>query len=88
MSRPGTATDAARIFGLSLSAFSAQRTHSTYVLDVVEGTLSPAGLRQANRATLAGLHLVAPVVHGQIRPGARWEYDLEAIRSARAASAE
>lgn len=83
MARLGTANDAARFFGLGLSAFNSQRSRGTYVLDVSQGSLEPVVPGALTRAEMSARHLVAPAFHGSKRPGGRWEYDLDAIASER-----
>lgn len=79
----GSAAEAAKLFGLGLSAFNLQRARGTYILHLEDGRIEPVGPRALTRAELSGLHLVAPSYGGEKRPGARWEYDLHAIRQGR-----
>lgn len=83
MPRLGSAKQAARLFGLSLSAFNHQRARATYLVCLPDGRLEPVAPGTLTRAALSSLHLVAPDYSGEKRPGARWEFNLTAISRGR-----
>lgn len=84
MSRYGTAAEAAKTLGVSLSQFNGIRANLTYELDAVTQAVRPLDPgRRGDRAYLRCVHLVAPAVAGHKLPGCAWEFNLPRLRELR-----
>lgn len=85
----GTATEAAKLLGLSLSQYNEQRLAATYEYDPRTQQLLPLPPRdelpegQTLREYMEGRHLVAPTLAGQRRPGGSWEFNLTRLQGLR-----